>query len=123
RAAAQQLAQALACRFVQFEAVYTTMHDVVIVCDDEAELAKSRKGEAAGLHPGYLRPGMTVMDLTSTTEKTPLVREAQLRGCSVVTPRQLLLGQLELQTRLLTGKDVPPEVLDKALPPEPDAEA
>jgi shikimate dehydrogenase len=115
RKAAQEMAQALGCRFVQFEAIYSTMHDVLVVCDEEPPQGKSSRPEAAGLHASYLRPGMTVMDLTSVGEKTPLVREAELRGCSVVTPRQLLLGQLAMQANLLTGKDVPREVLERAV--------
>jgi shikimate 5-dehydrogenase len=117
RKAAQELAQALECRFVQFEALYSTMHDVLLVCDDEAEPAKAGKPAVAGLHPGYLKPGMTVLDLTTPTKKTPLVREAELRGCGVVTPHALLLDQIETQARLITGKDVPREVLAAAVPP------
>ncbi|HZT81517.1 MAG TPA: type I 3-dehydroquinate dehydratase, partial [Gemmataceae bacterium] len=37
KTAAQQLAQELGCRFVQLEALYSTMHDVLIVCDEEKQ--------------------------------------------------------------------------------------
>jgi 3-dehydroquinate dehydratase / shikimate dehydrogenase len=120
RQAAQALAQALECRFVQFEAIYSTMHDVLVVCDEEPPQGKSARPEAAGVHAGYLKPGMTVMDLTAGVQKTPLVREAALRGCSVVTPRQMLVGQIAMQAKLLAGKEVPREVLEAALPPEPE---
>ncbi|HEY7329965.1 MAG TPA: type I 3-dehydroquinate dehydratase [Gemmataceae bacterium] len=104
RDAAQRLAQELKCRFVQFEAVYTTIHDVLIVCDE------------ANIHPGYLKSGTTVMDLTSPLQPSSLLREAEERGCAVVTPRQLWLEQMALQTHLLTGKDVPRQLLDDAAP-------
>lgn len=112
--AAQQLAQALECRYVQFEALYSTTHDVLIVCDHPQGPGKGR-GES-GLKPSYLRPGMTVLDLTATVQKSELLREAEVRGCRVVTPRQLLLDQLDVQARLITGKAVPREVFAKALP-------
>jgi 3-dehydroquinate dehydratase/shikimate dehydrogenase len=107
RDAAHHLAQQLKCRFVQFEALYTTIHDVLIVCD---------KVKQGSIHPGYLKPSMTVLDLTSPLEKSPLLREAEARGCTVVTPQQLWLEQVSLQTHLLTGKNVPPQVLDNAAP-------
>jgi 3-dehydroquinate dehydratase/shikimate dehydrogenase len=116
RDAARELAQALECRFVQFEALYTTMHDVLVVCDAEAD-PKGRSGEV-GVHPGYLKPGMTVMDLTAPARPSPLLREAEVRGCGVVHPRQLLLDRLAVQARTLTGKDLPREVLAEAMPEE-----
>ncbi len=111
---AQELAQTLGCRQALFEALYTTIHDVLVVCDVERE--PGVKGIAAGLHPGYLRPGMIVMDLTAGVRRSDLLREAQTRGCQVVVPRELLLDRLELQSRLFTGKSVPRDVFADALP-------
>ncbi|HEY7427669.1 MAG TPA: type I 3-dehydroquinate dehydratase [Gemmataceae bacterium] len=105
RDVAKHLAQEMKCRFVVFEALYTTMHDVLIVCDEEKQ---------GSIHPGYLRPGMTVLDLTSPLQKSPLLREAETRGCAVVTPQQLWLEQVALQVHLLTSKDVPRQLLADA---------
>jgi 3-dehydroquinate dehydratase/shikimate dehydrogenase len=102
RDAVQRRAQELKCRFVPFESLYTTIHDVLIVCDDST------------IHPGYLKAGMTVLDLTAPLQKSPLLREAEARGCGVVTPRQLWLEQVALQTHLLTSKDVPRQLLAEA---------
>jgi 3-dehydroquinate dehydratase/shikimate dehydrogenase len=112
RDAAHRLAHDLGCRHVLFEAIYTTLHDLLIVCDEEAGQAQGR----VRLHPGYLKPGMVVLDLMADLETTPLLREAQTRGCAVVTPRQVWFEQTARQARLLTGKDVPPEVLMNAVP-------
>jgi shikimate 5-dehydrogenase len=120
RAAAQELAAALGCRHIQFDALYSTMHDVLVVCDEEKE--HRPRGDGPGIHPGYLKPGLTVLDLTATLHKSPLVRQAEARGCTVVDPRQLRLDQLLAQAHLLTGKDVPREVLAEALPLPPDEE-
>jgi 3-dehydroquinate dehydratase/shikimate dehydrogenase len=114
--AARQMAQTLECRHVLFEALYSTMHDVLVVCDDERNQgkAKTQSGEA-GLHASYLRPGMTVMDLTSGAQSSHLLREAIARGCNAVSPRHVLREQLGLQLRLITGKEVSRALLDKAL--------
>jgi 3-dehydroquinate dehydratase/shikimate dehydrogenase len=113
--AVQEMAQELGCRHVQFEALYSTMHDVLIVCDEEKEEFKGRPGKA-GVHPGYLKPGITVLDLTADLRKTELVREAEARGCGVVLPRALFLDRLDTQERLFTGKQAPREVLGQSLP-------
>ena len=113
RKAGQQLAQTLGCRFVLFEALYSTMHDALIICDVEKDEAAGRPG---GLHASYLKPGITVMDLTVSFGMSDFLREAKSRGCPIVDPRQLFLQQLEQQARLLTGKPVAPEVLAAALP-------
>ena len=114
--AAQMAAQLFQCRHIQFEAIYSTMHDVLIVCSEEKEKVKdkSRSGEA-GVHGGYLKPSMTVMDLSTMPRKSRLLDDAEVRGCAVVSPRQVLLGQLEMQVRLVTGKEVPREILEQAL--------
>jgi 3-dehydroquinate dehydratase/shikimate dehydrogenase len=110
RKAAQQLAQEVGCRQIQFEALYSTLHDVLVVCDTEQEAG------LAGIHPGYLKDGMTIMDLTAGLRRTPLVREARSRGCTVVEPRALFLDQADVLVKTLTGKQVDRDVLTKALP-------
>jgi 3-dehydroquinate dehydratase/shikimate dehydrogenase len=114
--AAQLTAQLFQCRHVQFEAIYSTMHDVLVVCSEEKEKLrdKARSGEV-GVHGGYLKPSMTVMDLSAMPLSTPLLEDAEVRGCAVVSPRQVLLGQLELQVKLITGHDAPAGVLADAL--------
>ena len=70
----------------------------------------------AGIHSGYLKSSITVMDLTATMKRTPLLDEAKARGCVIVEPRDLFLRQLQQQASVLTGKPVPPEVLSGVLP-------
>jgi 3-dehydroquinate dehydratase/shikimate dehydrogenase len=118
----KQLAQALGCRFVAFEALYTTMHDVVIVCDDDRDEGPGRSS-APAIHAGYLKDSMTLMDLTAGLRMSHFLREAKLRGCSTVDPRRLFIRQLEQQACLLTGKSVPSEILTAALPEPVDADA
>jgi 3-dehydroquinate dehydratase/shikimate dehydrogenase len=122
--AAQMTAQQFQCRHVQFEAIYSTMHDIVVVCSEEKEKVrdKARSGEM-GIHGSYLKPGMGVMDLTALPRKTRFLDDAEVRGCVVVSPRLVLIAQLETQIKLLTGKDVPRELLENVLAETVRAEA
>jgi 3-dehydroquinate dehydratase/shikimate dehydrogenase len=104
REAVHQLAQDLNCRYVLPEAVYSTLHDVLVVC-----------GEEAGLRASYLKPGMSVMDLTAPLELSPLLAEAKQRGCGVVDPRQVLLEQVARQFKLISGKEPPRERLQQTV--------
>jgi shikimate 5-dehydrogenase len=116
RNAVQQLAQELQCRHIPFEALYTTTHDVLVVCDDErSERNAKRSAGKSGIHAAYLRPGITVMDLTGTGGTTALLREGETRGCNVIAPKQAFLRQLAAQAELLTGKETPGEALQQAL--------
>lgn len=93
-------------RQIQYEAIYTTLHDVVITCT-EPVAASASDDEPVTLHPGYLKPGIAVLDLTALPRKTPLVQEAEARGCAVVAPVDLLVEQVRRQVNCLTGLDVP----------------
>jgi len=105
RQAGQDLAKALGCRFVREEAVYTTLHDVLVRCEDTA------------LHPGYLKPGMTVVDVTALPRESGLLAEARQRGCQVVSPEQLLIELVTRYLRAITGAAVPREFLLGVLRP------
>jgi 3-dehydroquinate dehydratase/shikimate dehydrogenase len=105
RQAGQALAQAIGCRFVLEEAVYTTLHDVLVRCDDTT------------LHPGFLKPGMTVVDLTALPRASSLLVEARERGCQVVSPEQLFVELVSRYLRAIVGEIVPREFLLETLRP------
>jgi 3-dehydroquinate dehydratase/shikimate dehydrogenase len=111
--AVQQLAKELDCRYVKFEALYTTLHEVLIVCDHEKE---HKPGSPSAIHPSYLRQGMVVMDLTAALSPSPLLREARARRCGAASPRRLLREQLAGQFRLLTGKELTAEQVEEVMP-------
>jgi 3-dehydroquinate dehydratase/shikimate dehydrogenase len=114
KAPAQELARELECRYLHFEALYSTSHDVLVVCDNEVEYMGNLS--ASSVHPGYLKAGMTVMDLTATLMLTPVLREARARRCGSALPRKLLLDQLAMQARLLTGKEMTRESIEQLMP-------
>jgi shikimate 5-dehydrogenase len=102
RQAALEIAQTAGCRLIPWEALYSTAHDTLIVCENPT-LPKGESADA-GIHYGYLKPNITVLDLTSIGKKSTLVQEAEQRGCPVVSPRQLLIDQLQMQLKLISGQ-------------------
>jgi 3-dehydroquinate dehydratase / shikimate dehydrogenase len=115
RDAAHRIAQKHECRYVQLEALYSTVHEILIVCSEEKMPVKGKHGEETGIHPGFLKPGHYVMDLTTVAEKSKFLREAEDRCCEVVSPRQILIDMLVLQLRLITGKDAPRGLVEEAV--------
>jgi 3-dehydroquinate dehydratase/shikimate dehydrogenase len=114
--AAQQLAQELGCRFIAFDAVYSTLHDVLIVCAQEQRHATLKgKPSETGVHAGYLKSTMTVMDLTAGPRRSVLLGEAKDRGCAVVSPRRVLLEHVLQQVKLIAAKESPREPVKKAI--------
>jgi 3-dehydroquinate dehydratase/shikimate dehydrogenase len=105
--AGQHLARAVGARVVAFEALYSTNHDVLIVCAEEKLPFKKAEIEpVSSVHPGYLKPSITVLDLTTLPLPSPLSRAAELRGCPVATPEQVLRSQLAAQLGIVTGQPV-----------------
>jgi 3-dehydroquinate dehydratase/shikimate dehydrogenase len=104
-----RICQMIGGRQIQPEAIYTTLHDVVVVSREAAQGA-----ERPVLHASYLRPGMVIFDLTQPAEETDLVREARLRGARVVSARRFVVEQAQRIIDRLTGKTVAGDVLEAA---------
>jgi 3-dehydroquinate dehydratase/shikimate dehydrogenase len=118
REVAQRLAQQYQCRYVPFEAIYATGHDVLIICEQEEGPTTTRPGlkpTESGLHPSILKSTAPLLDLTTMPWISDLAKEAILRGVPVVDNRRLFLEQIELMVKLLTGKEADPGVLSRAL--------
>jgi hypothetical protein len=90
-----------------WEALYATSHDVLVIGRDGPE-AEDRSG--LPFHPGFLKPGMTVVDLTAGEEMSPFLREAADRRSAVVAPGRLLVEQVREHARR-HGADVSAETL------------
>jgi shikimate 5-dehydrogenase len=71
--------------------------------------------DAAPLHAGFLKPGMTVMDLTELPRKSPFLREAEARDCRVIHPQSILAELAQLQIQLIAGQDVPRDSLQEVM--------
>jgi shikimate 5-dehydrogenase len=116
RKASHAAALELGCRAIQFEALYSTGHDVLIVCEEEEKDRGAIPLRDLAVHPGYFHSGMTLLHLTPAMHKSALVLAAEARGCAVVRPHRLWLDQVELQAQLLTGQEIPRKVLEDAAP-------
>lgn len=112
---AQKLAGQFKCRFVPFEAIYSTTHDVLVVCSEETLPGKGKSAADSGLHPGILRPGSLVLDWVHSPRESSLIEEARARGCHVVSARAILLALANQALQMLTGKSADQTILEQAL--------
>src|SRR5262249_20228100 len=92
----------------------TIMHDVLVICA-ASDFDEGSPPDAKSLHPGYLRAGMTVMDVTQIPRRSAFLVEAQARGCAIVPPRDLLIEQVRAQVKRLIDLDVPRAKLEQTL--------
>ena len=63
------------------------------------------------IHPSVLKAGLMVFDTIYTRETTLLIKEARNRGCHVLTGVDMFVRQAELQFRLFTGREPPPDLM------------
>jgi 3-dehydroquinate dehydratase / shikimate dehydrogenase len=115
RKAIQKIAEQLRCRWVQFEGIYSTMHDVLIVCGEASDRRPGQPEvpDRGAVQPGYLKPSMAVMDLSALPKDSALYFDAQSRGCAVVSARETVLGHVELIVHTVAGQNVPRQVLEQ----------
>jgi 3-dehydroquinate dehydratase/shikimate dehydrogenase len=109
---AQQLAESLQCKWVDWNNRYGVTPDVIINCTP------------VGMHPNvdetpydrlHLRPYMVVFDTVYNPESTLLIKEARLQGCTVMTGVEMFIRQAALQFKLFADKESPPELLRDVL--------
>lgn len=62
---------------------------------------------------------MTVFDTVYTPQRTPLIAQAEARGATVVTGRDMFLRQAAMQFELWTGKTAPLETFERAIGRQP----
>jgi 3-dehydroquinate dehydratase/shikimate dehydrogenase len=105
---AQQLAEKLDCRAIEWSARHSVGADVLVNCTP------------VGMHPNvndtpfdkhHLRPGMIVFDVVYNPENTLLVKDARSRNCKVVTGVEMFVRQACLQFKLFTGHEGPAELM------------
>jgi shikimate dehydrogenase len=86
----------------------------------EADLAISTvvSGAADSIADAVADSAPLIVDVIYDPWPTVLAMTAQRAGCTVVSGRDLLVGQAGLQIELMTGRSVPAEVLYAALPAE-----
>jgi 3-dehydroquinate dehydratase / shikimate dehydrogenase len=109
---AQQLAESVQCKWVDWNNRYGVTPDVIINCTP------------VGMHPNvdetpydrlHLRPYMVVFDTVYNPETTLLIKEARLQGCVVVTGVEMFIRQAALQFKHFTDKESPAELMRDVL--------
>jgi 3-dehydroquinate dehydratase/shikimate dehydrogenase len=115
---AQDLAEEIGCRSIDWAARHSVMCDTLINC---TSVGMHPNVDESPVHHSCLRPGLVVMDVVYTPETTLLIREAQNRGCHVVTGVDMFVRQAAAQFRHFTGREASLEymrtVLRRALSP------
>ena len=104
--AAQGIAKTFDVRYVPFANLYDTLCDIVIQTDPELQLGPGK----LNFNPSYLRETMTVMDISHLPEETELIREAENRGCEVVSVNEVYRRQLNQIFKAITGQEIPDEI-------------
>jgi 3-dehydroquinate dehydratase/shikimate dehydrogenase len=72
-------------------------------------------GDAPPIDVERVRPGAVVLDMAYGEAPTRLLVAAVERGALAVDGREVLLGQARGQFRMMTGREMPPEVARQAL--------
>lgn len=114
---AKEAAKALNCRHVPYEGLYSTLHDVLIVCED-AKLEKTAAHRVANngpVRPGYLRPGMAVVDMSDFPRMTELLDGAAERGGVVIEPHRILSREVGILLWELCGQEMDFETLESLM--------
>ena len=114
---AKLLAQQFQARFVPFKNMYDTLCDVVVFTDTPLV-----EGSGPAVNPSFLRPHMTVADVTCPPLDTPMIEEARARGCKVVEPADIYVDQIASWFKTITGKELPESVIREALPKPEETE-
>lgn len=109
--AAVRAAKEADVRHVPWHAIYDLVTKGVVLTDANVKCGTGR-GE---LNPSFLSEGLTVIDLLMYPGESAIAEEAQLRGCSYVSPAMIFSSQLQSQFSYLTGKSLPLEVFRKGL--------
>jgi len=103
-----KLAADVGCRTVDWAARHNVICEIIINC---TSVGMAPNVDEMPIHPSMLKPGLMVFDTIYTPETTLLVKEARNRGCNVLTGVDMFVRQAELQFRLFTGREAPPDLM------------
>lgn len=115
---ATRLAAEVGCRTVDWEARHSVVCDTIVNC---TSVGMYPNVDECPVHNSVFKPGMLVFDTIYTPSTTMFLREAEERGCQVLSGVDMFARQAGLQFKLFTGQDPPidtmVELLRRALSP------
>ncbi len=116
---AEKLAAELGCKFCPWAARHSPNRVDLIV--NGTPIGMHPNVNESPLHASFLKPGLVVFDTVYAPEHTLLTREAESRGCGVITGLDMFVRQAAKQFELFT--DIEPsleemrELMRKAMSP------
>jgi 3-dehydroquinate dehydratase/shikimate dehydrogenase len=113
----QRLAQSAGARFVPIANMYDTLCDLVIIAEAQAQDGMDGGGAGPGVkvNPAFLRPPMSVTDLTNLPRGGPLLQEARGRGCTIIEPGRIFGDHIATVFKTITGKELQPDLVETEL--------
>lgn len=115
---ASDLAEDVGCKYVGWESRHKSKCDLLVNC---TPVGMAPNIDESPIHPSFLTPEMMLFDTIYMPETTMLVKDAKTRGCTVLTGVDMFVRQAEMQFRLFTNQEPPPEfmrsVVKRALSP------
>ncbi len=109
---ALKLAEEIGCKAVDWEARHNVLCDTLINCTSVGMFPNL---DESPVHNSILKPGLMVFDTVYNPETTLLIREAQERGCHVLTGVDMFVRQAATQFRLFTGREAPIELMTEVV--------
>jgi shikimate 5-dehydrogenase len=111
KATVQRLAQTFGGRFILWDAIYQTFHDVLILGREGPAKTEEEEEAEMPLHPGYLRQGMVVLDLHAGLTENKFLREAKLRGCLPISARSIIVHRSRTIANRTAGTQISDQLL------------
>ena len=95
----EAVAGQLGARAIPIRVLYNTLADVIVLADPAIKAGSGRHE----VNPGYIRPNMTVLDVSSLPDLHPLAKEAADRDAKVVPATAVYAMHLDAVMKTLTG--------------------
>jgi shikimate dehydrogenase len=113
---AESLGKDLGCPWGDFSRLETSVRQAdILIQTTPVGMANTPLAGKSLIGPELLRPDMTVMDIVTNPRKTPLLQDAEYRGCRVVYGDRMLLWQGVYKFKLYTGVEPPVQVMEQAM--------
>jgi shikimate dehydrogenase len=113
---AESLGTDLGCPWGDFSRIEPSVREAdIVIHATPAGMANTPLAGKSLIPADLLRPDMTVMDIVTNPRKTPLLQDAEGRGCRVVYGDRMLLWQGVYKFKLYTGVEPPVKVMEQAM--------